>query len=91
LDREVQRKKVKIPLNGQSEGDNHPAAVTNYEEDDEEKADTQKAEQRGRVAIDGLAGHPRGGNEEPEGDQGEANLLSGEILHAVNLRWGKNM
>ena len=75
MDGEVERKKIQIPLNGQSEGDNHPAAVTNYKEDDEEKADTQKAEQRSGIAADGLAGHPRGGDEKAKRDQGEENLL----------------
>ena len=81
MDGEVERKKIQIPLNGQSEGDNHPAAVTNDEEDDEEKDDTQKAKERGCVAIDGLAGHPRGGDEKAEGDQGEAHLLGCEVMH----------
>ena len=55
-------------LNGQCEGDNHPAAVTNNEEDDDEKGDTQKAEQRSGIATDGLAGHPRSSDKETEGD-----------------------
>ena len=86
MDGEVKRKKIQIPLNGQSEGDNHPAAVTNDEEDDEEKADTQKAKQRSCVAIDGFAGHPRSGDEEAESDEGEAHLLGCEVMHETQCK-----
>ena len=81
LNGEVERKKVQVALNGKGKRDNHPAAVTDYEEDDDEKADTQKAEQRSGIATEGLAGHPRGGDEEAERDKGEAHLLGCEVLH----------
>ena len=81
MDGEVERKEIQIPLNGYSEGDNHPAAVTNDKEDDKEKDNAQKAEEGSGVATDGLAGHPRGGDEKAECDQGKAHLLGCEILH----------
>ena len=86
MDREVEREKVEVALNGEGKRNNHPAAVTNNEEDDEEKAHTQKTEKRCCVPINGLAGHPRGGDEKAEGDESEANLLSGEVLHVDSVR-----
>ena len=81
MDGEVERKKVQVALNWKGKRDNHPAAVANDEDKDQEKESGEKAEERARFAAEGLAGHPRGGDEEAEGDEGEANLLSGEILH----------
>ena len=83
MDGEVERKEIQIPLNWKGKRDNHPAAVANNEEDDKEEDDTQKAEEGSGVAADGLAGHPRGGDEEAERDKGEAHLLGCEILHEL--------
>ena len=83
MDGEVERKEIQVALNWKCKRDNHPAAVTNNEEDEKEKDDTQKAKEGSGVAADGLAGHPRGGDEEAKGDQGKAHLLGCEILHEL--------
>ena len=81
MDGEVERKEIQVALNWKCKRDNHPAAVTNHEEDDKEKDNTQKAEEGSGVATDGLAGHPRDGDEKAECDQGEAHLLGCEVMH----------
>ena len=83
LDGEVERKEIQVALNGKGKRDNHPAAVTNNEDKDQEKDSGKKAEERARFAAEGLAGHPRGGDKEAEGDEAKHDLLSGEILHEL--------
>ena len=83
MDGEVERKKVQVALNGKGKRNNHPAAVANNKDEAQNKKNTQQAKKGRSVATDGLAGQPRGGDEEAEGDESEANLLSGEILHEL--------
>ena len=80
---EVERKKVQVALNWKGKRDNHPAAVANNEDKDQEKESGEEAEERARFAAEGLAGHPRCGDEEAEGDEAKHDLLSGEILHEL--------
>ena len=81
MDREVEWEKVEVALNGEGKRDNHPAAVANNKDEAQNEKNTQQAKKGRSIANDGLAGQPRGKDEKAEGDESEANLLSGEVLH----------
>jgi hypothetical protein len=83
LDREVEWEKVEVALNGEGKRDNHPAMVANNKDEAQNEKNTQQAKKGRSIATDGLAGQPRGKDEKAEGDESEANLLSGEVLHVL--------
>ena len=91
MDREVEWEKVEVALNGEGKRDNHPAAVANNEDEAENKKNTQQAKKGRGITNDSLAGQPRGDDEKAEGNESEANFLSGEVLHVVNLRLRNEM